>query len=141
MPLETTSAGTGSTLENRVSRLERTNRLLMSVVILGLGLALASFTNRSAAIQDLVQARQIQLVDADGRIRMELTHDSLGTRLYIHDEAGAVRVGVAQFAHGGGGVALHGPGGSGAAVLYLKGSGTLSFHDSAGAVTARFPER
>lgn len=141
MPLVATSAGTASALENRVSRLERTNRLLMSVVIVGFGLALASFTTQSAAVQDLVQARQIQLVDADGRTRMDLTHDSLGTRLYIHDEAGAVRVGIAQFAHGGGGVALHGPGGNGAAVLYLKDSGTLSFYDSAGAVTARFPER
>jgi hypothetical protein len=70
---------------------------------------------------------------------MELTHDSSGTRLYVHDDAGDVRVGVAQFAHGGGGFALHGPQGRGAAVLYLKGDGSLTFYDVAGAVTARFP--
>lgn len=128
------------TLADRVDRLERTNRFLMATVALGLALVVMSFTTRSAEIHDLIQARRIQLVDVAGRTRMDLTHDSLGTRLYIHDDAGEVRVGVAQFSHGGGGFALHGPGGHGAAVLYLKGDGSLSFYDSAGTVTARFPE-
>ena len=139
MPPTPVASQNVDTLVDRVHRLERTNRLLLATVALGLALTVMSFTTRRAEVPDLLQARRVQLVDAEGRTRMDLTHDSLGTRLYIHDDAGDVRVGVAQFAHGGGGFALHGPGGSGAAVLYLKGSGNLSFYDSAGAVTARFP--
>lgn len=54
---------------------------------------------------------------------------------------GDTRLGAAQFAHGGGGYALHGPGGRGAAVLYLSGDGSLTIYDAEGGVTARFPER
>ena len=51
------------------------------------------------------------------------------------------RVGVAQFSHGGGGFALHGPGTRGAAVLYLRGDGSLTQYDTTGVVTARWPDR
>lgn len=55
-------------------------------------------------------------------------------------DLGDTRVGAAQFAHGGGGYALHGPGGRGAAVLYLKDEGSLTMYDADGAVAARFSE-
>lgn len=124
---------------NRLSRLERINRLLGVAVLAGAAFALSGFLASAPDVPDLLQVRALQIVDAEGRVRMELAHDSSGTRLYVRDEAGDVRVGVAQFAHGGGGVALHGPGGRGAAVLYLKGDGSLTFYDAAGTATARFP--
>ena len=77
----------------------------------------------------------IYLDDADGRERLAVFHDADGTGLKISDEAGTTRIGVVQFVHGGGGVALHGPGSQGAAVLYLKEQGSLRFFDGNGTVT------
>jgi len=59
--------------------------------------------------------------------------------LYVRDASDQVRIGVAQFAHGGGGVALHGAAAKGAAVLYFKEQGSLTFYDSEGNVIARSP--
>jgi hypothetical protein len=47
-------------------------------------------------------------------------------------------VGGTLFAHGGGGFALHGPEAKGAAVLYLKGDGNLTFFGAEGEVQARY---
>lgn len=144
-------------LENRVRRLERTNRLLMLALALVVGGALA-WTSSEA---DTLRGERLEIVDAEGRVRIALeapatgpklevfdesdvvrallTDDEVGTRLYVNDDAGDTRVGVAQFAHGGGGFALHGPAGKGAAILYLKGDGSLTMLDDDGEVTARFP--
>ena len=89
---------------------------------------------------ELVQAQRIQLVDDEGRVRMDLRHDSTETGLFVIDAAGDTRWGAARFAHGGGGYAVYGPGGRGAAVLYLSGDGSLTIYDADGEVTARFPE-
>lgn len=35
---------------------------------------------------------------------------------------------------------IHGPGGRGAAVLYLRGAGSVTMYDEDGQVSARFPE-
>jgi len=77
--------------------------------------------------------------DADSVVRLSVTHDSSQTALFISDDEGVVRIGVAQFAHGGGGVALHGRASKGATVLYHKGTGRLTFYDEAGSVTERVP--
>lgn len=126
-------------LARRVARIERTNWLLLAAVLVSGAALLTAATRSQDAVRDVVRARTVEIVDDAGRVRMELTHDTSGTRLYVHDDAGDVRIGVAQFAHGGGGVALHGPGGRGAAVLYLKGTGSLTLYDSAGTVAARWP--
>lgn len=126
-------------LERRVRTLERRNSLLMALVaLLVAGTLLAART--PAQVADTIQARRIQLVDAEGRIRIDLRHDEEETGMFILDDAGDTRVGAAQFAHGGGGYALHGPGGRGAAVLYLKDEGSLTMYDADGAVAARFSE-
>jgi len=49
-------------------------------------------------------------------------------------------IGLSQFAHGGGGLALHGENSKGASVLYHKGSGSLSFYDMEGNVKLKLPE-
>lgn len=74
-------------------------------------------------------------------MRVALAHDAEGSALFIRDAAGVIRVGVAQFAHGGGGVALHGPNSKGAAVLYFQESGSLTFYDPEGNPTLRVPEK
>lgn len=126
-------------LEHRVRRLERANRVLTAALaVLALGALVAA--RRPQQVVDEVRARRIQLVDADDRVRIDLRHDEEETGLFILDDAGDTRLGAAQFAHGGGGYALHGSGGRGAAVLYLKGDGSLTMYDPDGAVTARFPE-
>lgn len=79
----------------------------------------------------------LYLKDSDGANRAALFHADDGTGLYIMDADGVTRIGIAQFAHGGGGVALHGPNSRGAAVLYFKEEGSLRFFDSEGIVTNR----
>jgi hypothetical protein len=130
-----------SRLEHRVRQMERTNRMLGVALAVGLVVWLGAFIVPSSQSTDLLRARRLQVVDEAGRVRIDLRHDSTETGLFVLDEAGDPRVGAAQFAHGGGGFALHGPRLKGAAVLYLKGSGTLTFFDSAGTVTSRFPPR
>jgi hypothetical protein len=125
-------------LEQRVGRLERTNRILVATLTL-LVVAGALSAVRVTQTMELVQARKVQLVDDQGRVRIGLRHNDEETGLFVMDEAGDTRLGAAQFAHGGGGYALHGPKMKGAAVLYLAGEGSLSMYDPEGIRTARFP--
>jgi hypothetical protein len=147
-------------LATQVRILERRSRLQSRVLLAAAVLALlTAFTPDG----DTVSARRLQLVDnaghvraelgidaegsaglflrdAEDRLRASLTHDGDQTALYILDTEGTPRLGAAQYAHGGGGFALHGPKAKGAAVLYLKGDGTLTFYDDAGEVSARLPD-
>ena len=149
-------------LADRVRRLERTNRLAISVALLtGLAFALGSASDDDHAAP--LRSQRIELVDAQGAvravlgtdeegstglfirdpagaIRLSLTHDASQSALFIHDGEGTVRIGVAQFAHGGGGVALHGAESKGGVVLYHKEGGSLSFYDKDGETTTRIPE-
>lgn len=125
-------------LEERIGRLERMNRVFVAALTILLAAILLSAVRVSQTVE-VVQARKIQLVDDQGRVRIELRHNEEETGLFIMDEAGDTRLGAAQFAHGGGGYALHGPNMKGAAVLYLAGEGSLSIYDSLGSRTARFP--
>jgi len=126
-------------LTRRVRRLEQSNRRLMAGLFLGFCLSLVAFASRQGDAPALIQAQQFQLVDDTGHVWIDLKHDSAETAIFLFDDRGTVRVGVAQFAHGGGGFALHGPEGRGAAVLYLKDQGSLTLYDSTGQATARFP--
>lgn len=74
------------------------------------------------------------LVDKKSVPRVSLFHADDADGMYIDDGEGVTRIGVAQFTHGGGGVALHGPGSQGAAVLYYKTAGSLRFFDAEGNV-------
>lgn len=147
----------GVPLEKRVRRLEWVNRALL----VGLAALLGGSVAWRAPQEEALRAQRIEVLDADGRARVVLavsdgepvveildaegvSRASLadgpeGTALYIRDAEGVTRVGVAQFAHGGGGVALHGPEAKGAAVLYLAGEGSLTFYGEEGEVLARFP--
>jgi len=130
---------TRNDLEARVRRLERVNRLLIGALALVAVVPLLA-ARRTTQAADLIQARRIQVVDEDGGVRIDLRHDEAETGMFVLDAAGDTRLGAAQFAHGGGGYALHGPGARGAAVLYLSGAGSLTFYDADGGVTARYPE-
>ncbi len=81
------------------------------------------------------------LLDVDGNERVDLFDSAEATALYLRDREGQPRVGAAQFAHGGGGFALHGPEGVGTSVLYMQGTGPgrLSYYESTGTETYRFP--
>lgn len=148
-------------LEERIRRLERRGRVLGALLVAGLGFLVVSANGRRG---ETVAAERFELVDGEGRVRAEmaidedgsagffvrdgegrvrgcLVHDDAQSALYLFDEAGAIRVGAAQYAHGGGGFALHGEGTEGAAVLYMKErEGSLTFYDAHGTVRARLPE-
>jgi len=81
-----------------------------------------------------------QLADARGEARLRLFDAQDATGMTIMDGQGTTRIGVAQFSHGGGGVALHGPDSRGAVVLYLKEQGSLRIFDEDGAVTFQLPQ-
>ncbi len=145
-------------LEKRTARLEALVGVLLLVVLAG-GVALLS---GAAAGTDTLRAASFQLLGSDGMVRAELASRDGNPGLYLKDESGAdrlaifhepdtsglyvmdpegvTRIGVAQFGHGGGGVALHGPNSKGAAVLYLKDRGSLRFFDAEGKVSYEVPE-
>jgi len=144
--------GTAS-IERRLARLETLIRVLIVAALLGLGLgglvAAAGPEEVRASSIKLVDSRGkvvaelairsdqagLYVMDQDGKTRAALFHSADATGLYIKDNEEVTRVGIAQFAHGGGGVALHGPESKGATVLYFKESGSLRFFDEAGNVT------
>ena len=142
-----------TTIEARVARLEMTNGLLLLALLVALGLAVGNARGtepglRAGAVQLVDEAGGVAaelairdgnpglyILDPDGRTRLALFHSAEATGLHVIDADEVTRVGVAQFAHGGGGLALHGPGSKGAAVLYYKDAGTLRFYDAEGNVT------
>ncbi len=152
-------------LEDRIRKLEWWNRLLAVVI---LGFLVYGFSNRTllarTGVEKVVRAERVEVVnsagqpvvalglddhgstglfinDSAGEVRVALAHDAEGSALFIRDVDGVIRVGVAQFAHGGGGVALHGPNSQGAAVLYFKESGSLTFYNPDGEPTLRLPDQ
>lgn len=142
-----------ATLEARLSRLERTNRCLLVIVLLLVTVALLGFARAPSIVSaqgfqlvdngGAVRAQwlledgnpRLQLNDASGNGRLVLFHDEAGSGLHVNDADAVTRIGIVQFAHGGGGVALHGPASRGAAVLYFKDSGSLRLFDADGNLT------
>jgi len=145
-------------LENRLRRAER--RIIL--LVLALAIALAAIAYLIYQPPGALRATSLELRDAngdtvawlgdmDGRTglflldkksvpRVSLFHAEDADGLYIDDGEGATRIGVAQFAHGGGGLALHGPGSLGATVLYYKEKGSLRFFDRDGNVVREISE-
>ena len=151
--------GTSKKLQTSIRRLQVWNTLLLCSVI-----ALSAVVIRGYFVDgDVVRSQSIQLVSAEGKVLAELSaedgdpglflkdddgvnraalfHTDDGTGLYINDADSLTRIGIAQFAHGGGGVALHGPESKGAAVLYFKDEGSLRFFDAEGEVTNQVTAR
>ena len=145
-------------LETRLRRAER------RIILLGLALAVALAAIAYLLYQPVgaLRATSIELLDANGNTfavlggmdgrnglflldeksvpRVSLFHAEDADGLYIDDGEGATRIGVAQFAHGGGGLALHGAGSLGATVLYHKEKGSLRFFDRDGNVVYEIAE-
>ncbi|MBX3095257.1 MAG: hypothetical protein KF812_00180 [Fimbriimonadaceae bacterium] len=152
-------AGETATIESRLKQLELQNRLLATVLIVSVLFFVLGFVRVPGVVQGsafqlvdeggrvraeigLVEgAPEIKLMDLDGQERVRLWTDADTTGLFLNDAKGTTRIGVAQFAHGGGGVALHGEDSKGATVLYHKGTGSLRFIDTNGVVTDEFPPR
>jgi hypothetical protein len=154
---------TGLHIEDRLAAMERRSRRATLLVLVLLSAALIAWVGGPQSAPEALTAQAFQLVDAEGNVwaelalrengpalvlfdgegvtRASLIHSDDESALYLRDEKGDIRVGAAQFAHGGGGFALHGPGGDGAAVLYLKGDGSLTFYDVNGEATARVPAK
>ncbi len=146
-------------LERRLESISRRNRGLGIIILLGVAAVL--LVGAAQSEPDTLKAKKLQLVDDQGRVRaslqlienapvvsltdesgqerLRLVTNADETGLFIRDDKGVIRVGAAQFAHGGGGFALHGPDSKGAAVLYLKGEGSLSFFDAENNRTLRVP--
>ena len=143
---------------DRIAKLERRTRMQQALLVAGLLLWLLA----AAPAREAVEVRALHLLDRDGEVRASLTsdadnqprlefYDAAGRArlrlfqqadadgLYVLDVEGTPRIGIAQFAHGGGGVALHGAQSKGAAVLYLKDSGSLRFFDDEGRATLVLP--
>ena len=157
-------------LERRLARLESTQRYLGTALTAALAalafLLLGGAAPQDDPVPRPVRASSVDLFDAAGVVRARLGFDAEGapglflydergptegerlfvkhaeelTGMYVRDETGTVRIGVAQFAHGGGGVALHGPESKGAAVLYYKETGSLRLYDEDGTITSQVPQ-
>lgn len=150
-------------IEKRVNRLELWNKVLM-IFLFGSVLLMTTKACVSDTSQQTLHCEKLEVVDTDGkviamvgvdpdgsrglfiydeqeRMRVFTIHDSTQSVYYAMDEAGAIRVGLAQYAHGGGGLALHGPESKGGAVVYYKNGGSISFYDREGKTTLRIPEK
>ena len=138
---------------------KRLKRAEQRLVVLGVALVLVivGFSYLLYRPSSTLRTTSLEMVDAQGNVigllgqrdgrtglflmdekstpRVSVFHAEDADGLYIDDGQGVTRIGVAQFAHGGGGVALHGSGSSGAAVLYYKNAGSLRFFDTDGNVT------
>jgi len=145
-------------LETRLRRAER--RIAALGLALGLAVAAAAYLLLRPA--DTLRVTSLELAGAnggtvarlgraDGRTGLFLLDDRAVERvavfhaddadgLYVNDGEGVTRIGIAQFAHGGGGVALHGQGSHGAAVLYYKEAGSLRLFDREGKVVNEMTE-
>ena len=148
-------------LLTRIEKLEKKNKIYSSFFIAALVFTLFGFYSND--IYKNIKTENLQLVDSIGTVRAELrmeeghpsfslfderekvrfvlTQEKEQTGLFILDETGTVRIGTAQFSHGGGGFALHGANAEGAAVLYLKEDGSLTFYDKEGKVSLRIPHK
>jgi hypothetical protein len=140
-------------MQEDILHLRRWNRVLVTAGVI----CLVALLSGAKSDQSVVKATSIQLISPAGDVRAEISmrngspgvylkdengvdrvaiyHDSEGSGLHIMDGDAITRIGVVQFAHGGGGVALHGPESRGAAVFYLKTEGSLSFFDKDGQIT------
>jgi len=148
-------------MECRIARLEARQRAVVVVGIAGVSLVTLGALARQAP-DDAVRTRALEVVDESGAVRAALRvengnpelvlYDASGvprasllqdpdqTALFLRDAEGTIRVGAAHFAHGGGGIALHGEESRGAVALYLaEGRGTLSFYGPDGTVLHRIP--
>jgi hypothetical protein len=148
---------TESIFERRIARLERRNRIYQALLLAAAAIGLMAVTTNDGTLR----ARSFELVSEDGSIRaslglhegnpvfmlndengverLKLFYEPDATGIYVLDEESTPRIGIAQFSHGGGGVALHGPQSKGAAVLYLRETGSLRFFDTDGEVTTQVP--
>lgn len=150
------------TMETRLNRLERQNRLLI-LLVLTLGAVMILGVTRPSGSETL-ECRQLRVVDSTGSIvamvgidddgsrglfvydarqavRIATVHDASQTAWYALDSLGAIRAGIAHYSHGGSGVAVHGAGTRGAAVLYYKDGGSVTLYDTVGAVVDRMPRQ
>ncbi len=148
---------TTHTIELRIARLERRTRIYQILLLAAAAVGLMALTMDDGTLR----ARSFELMSDDGPVRaslrlddshpvfvlndengverLRLFYEPEATGLYVLDEENTPRIGIAQFAHGGGGVALHGPQSKGAAVLYLHDTGSLRFFDADGEVTTQVP--
>ena len=139
--------------KRRTARLETSNKILL----IAIGTCLVIFLSGAATPLAELRAKSFQLLAEDGTVRAELVtrydspglflkdpdgvdrvavfHDPDSSGMYVMDSAGVTRIGIAQFSHGGGGLALHGPESKGAAVLYFKREGSLRLFDADGNIT------
>jgi hypothetical protein len=145
------------TIERRIARLERRNRIYQTLLLAVAAVGLMALTMDDGTLR----ARSFELMSDDGSVRaslrlddgnpvfalndehgverLKLFYEPEATGIYVLDEESTPRIGIAQFSHGGGGVALHGPQSKGAAVLYLRENGSLRFFDADGEVTTQVP--
>jgi hypothetical protein len=150
-------------VDRRIKRLGMWNRIM----IFTFGVFIILFTTKGCMIDSSVQTlrcKQLEVIDQNGnviamigvdpdgscglfiydeqnRMRVATIHDSTQSAFYALDEAGAIRVGLAQYSHGGGGLALHGEASKGGAVLYYKNGGSLSFYTPEGETIMHIPEK
>lgn len=148
-------------LENRVKRLETLNKIYILLVALFASIVFWGMQSVNDSVSDVLKAREFELVSSEGNVLARLTFKDNGPGLYLLDEegrdrvamiygpeqggyfvmddSGHTRLGAALFSHGGAGYALHGKKMKGAAVLYYKEKGTLSFFGPEGEVLLRLP--
>ncbi len=147
-------------MEQRIIKLERKIIWLYVLFLISLLIVIYGFVKNDPLSANSLQLNKLTLVDAsgikyaeirkdsnsagififdeNGVERLQMFHSKDGTGFYISDSTENTRLGAAHFSHGGSGFALHGENGKGAAVLYHKGNGALTFYDTLGSIQNQF---
>lgn len=82
-------------LEDRVARLEKSNRRLKWALAACSVLVAGILAGADRAPGPMVASESIRLIDRDGKLRMQLGCDDQGTFLFLNDESGKMRTSLA----------------------------------------------
>ncbi|MCH8979777.1 MAG: WD40 repeat domain-containing protein [Armatimonadetes bacterium] len=114
------------TIEERVARLEKTNRLLVVacsiLVALPLLAGVMAFQNPDDEIPRVIRAEKFELI-ARGKVMGALEVDYLGSALILYDREGDAAVGITAFGAGGGVIGIMPKGDSGPSIALASGLG------------------
>jgi hypothetical protein len=120
-------------LGERLSRVERQNRLLRAAVILVVAVFAAMVCMGQVGVPEVVGARRFQMVDEQGRVRADIGMVDDNPVLYAYDEEGEARLGLGLSMFGDPRLGLFNEKGDPCAVLSLGTSGpSLNFMDGNG---------
>lgn len=123
-------------LEKELTGAKRNSRLLLTAVVAIVAVVFLLGASGDAA-QEVVRAKEFQLVDANGQVRARLAFAATEyPDLVLQDQNGKICVSLMLAQNGSSGLSLHGPNGTCAELSVDEGGPSLRLYDQNDAVRA-----